>query len=84
MPTQIEEITDSGMSTQESLSLLYQFEFSHPSLPFSGSLMGLLCPIILILLCTVYRLRYQFTMGNTITAQCIRHDLSGLSTMAAQ
>ena len=29
-------------------------------------------------------LRNQFPMGNTITAQLIRHDLSGLATMVSQ
>ena len=81
MPTQVEEITDSGMSTQKSLSLLYRFEFSHPSLPYSGGLMGLPCPIIGILLCTVDRLWYQPSMGDTIASQFISHDLTGLTAM---
>ena len=46
------------MGTQESLSLLDLFERPHPSLPDSGSLMGLLCSVVLILLSTVNRIWY--------------------------
>ena len=37
------------MSDYKSLSLTHRFESPHPPLPDSGSLVGLLCPIIGIL-----------------------------------
>ena len=81
VPTQVEQITDSSMSTQESLSLPYRFELAHPSLSHPGRLMRLLCPIILILLSTVDRLRNQLPMGDSIAAQFICHDLPGFAAM---
>jgi hypothetical protein len=41
MPSQVEQITDSSMCNQESLSLLDRFEPPHPSLPYTCSLMRL-------------------------------------------
>jgi hypothetical protein len=38
VPTQIEQITDSCVGTQESLSLSSRFELSHPSLSDPGRL----------------------------------------------
>jgi hypothetical protein len=61
-PSLFEQVTNSGMSTQESLCLPNRFELAHPSLPDPGRLMRLLGPIILILLGTVNRLRSQFPM----------------------
>jgi len=72
------------MRSYESLSLNLRFELSHPSLPDPGSFMGLLSPVILILLGTVDRLGYQLSLGNSIAAQLIRNDLSGLAAMTAQ
>jgi hypothetical protein len=46
MPSKIEEIGDRCMSSQKSLSLPHRFEPTHPSLSNSGSLMGLLCPVV--------------------------------------
>ena len=84
MPSQIEQITDGSVGTQKPLSLTYGLESPHPPLPHPGRLMGLLYPIILILLSTVDRLGHQLTMSNTIAAQFVGHDLSGLTTMASQ
>ena len=72
------------MCTQESLCLPGRLELPHPSLPYSGRLMGLLCPIILILLHTVDRVRNQFPVSDTVTSQFISHDFPGLAAMASQ
>ena len=61
-----------------------RFELPHPSLPHSGSFMGLFCPIVLILLSTVDRIWYQFTMSNAITSQLIGNDLPWLTSMRPQ
>ena len=44
MPSQIEQIANSGMSSHESLSLSHGFELPHPSLSNPSRLMGLLGP----------------------------------------
>ena len=67
------------MRTQESLSLPDGFELAHPSPPYPGRLMRLFCPIFFILLGTMKSSRDQLTMGNAITAQLVRNDLSGLT-----
>ena len=77
------------MGVDESLGLPHRFESpgcrtTHPSLSHPGRLVTLLSPIIFILLSTVYRARNQLPMSDTIAAQLIRHDLSGLTTMATQ
>jgi hypothetical protein len=66
------------MSTQKSLSLLDRFEPSHTSLSHPGHFMRLLSPIVRILRRIVDDLWNQFPMCDTITAQFIGHDLSGL------
>ena len=71
------------MSTQKSLSLACRLEPPHPSLPYSGHLMALLCPVILILLSAVDRLWDQLPMGNAITPQFVGHDLSGLAAIVS-
>jgi hypothetical protein len=45
--------------------------------------MRLLCPIILILLRTVDRVRNQLTMCDSITAQFIGNDLPGLAAIVS-
>ena len=72
------------MSSHKSLSLPHRLESPHPSLPYSDRLVGLLCPVILILLSAVDRLRYQLPMGNAITPQFVGNDLSRLAAMAVQ
>jgi hypothetical protein len=72
------------MRGHKSPSLLGRLEPPHTPFPHPGRLMGLLCPVILILFSTVDRLGYQFTMSNTITPQFICHDLSGFAVMASQ
>ncbi len=72
------------MGTQESLSLPNRLELSHPPLPDPGRFMRLLCPIILILLSTVDRLRHHLPMRYSIAAQLISHDLPGFAAMATQ
>ena len=72
------------MSSHKSLSLLHRLESPHPSFPYSGRLMGLLCPIILILFGTVDRIGNQFTMCDCITTQFVGNDLPGLAAMASQ
>ena len=69
------------MGTQESLSLLDRFERPHPSLPDSGSLMGLLCSVVLILVGAVDRISNQFSVSDSIASQLIGYDLSGLTTV---
>jgi hypothetical protein len=46
--------------------------------------MRLLCPIVRVPRIVVNGLRDHFSMGNAITAQLIRHDLSGFTTVTAQ
>ena len=84
MPTEVEQIGNCSMGTQESLSLPNYFELSHAPFSHSGSFMRLLGPIILILLSTVDCLRNQFSVSNTIAAQLIGYDLPGLVAMTAQ
>ena len=84
VPTQIEEIRDRSMSIKEPLSLLGRLEPPHPSLPDTGSLMGLLGPIILVPLRTVNRLGHQFPMNHAIAPQFVGNDLPALAAMATQ
>jgi len=84
MSTEIEQIADSSIDTQESLGLSNRFELSYSPLPDPSCFMRLFRPIILILLSTVDRLRNQFSVSKTIAAQLIRHDLPRLSRMASQ
>jgi hypothetical protein len=49
MPTEIEEIVDSSMITQRSLSLARRPKSSHPSLSHFGVLMRLLNSIVRVL-----------------------------------
>ena len=72
------------MSTKEPLSLLDRFEPPHTPLSHPGRLMGLLSSIILILFCTVDRLWDKFAMSNTIAAQLVCHDFSGLIAVTPQ
>ena len=69
------------MNTQKALSLARRFELLHTPLPYSGRLMGLLCPIILVLLSAVGRLGDQLAVSDAITAQLIGHNLSGFAAM---
>ena len=62
VPTQIEKITYSSMSSNKSLSPTNRLELPHPSLPLPRRLMTLLCPIVLILFSTVDRLGDKFPM----------------------
>jgi hypothetical protein len=72
------------MDTQKSLSLAHRFEPPHPSLPYSGRLMGLLCSIILVLLSAVDRIGNKLMMCDSITTQFVGNDLSRLAAMASQ
>jgi hypothetical protein len=84
MPSQIEQIGNGSVSSKESSRLFHRFELSHPSLPDSGRLMRLLCPIILILFSAMNHIRHQLTVSNSIAPQLVSHDLSGLSTVTSQ
>jgi len=72
------------MNTQKALSLARRFELLHTPLPYSGRLMGLLCPIILVLLSAVGRLGDQLAVSDAITPQFVGNDLPGLTAMATQ
>ena len=72
------------MSSHKCLSRPGRLESPHPSIPYSGRLMELLCSIILVLLSAVDRFWDQLPMGNTITPQFVDNDLPGLAAMAAQ
>jgi hypothetical protein len=69
------------MSSHKSLSLPHRLEPPQPSLPYSGRLMGLLCPIILILFGAVDRIGNQLTMCDSITTQFVGNDLPGFAAM---
>ena len=84
VPAKIEVICYSSMGGNESLGLLHRLKSPHPSLPHPGRLVRLFCPIILILLRAVNRLRNNLPMSHGITAQLICHDLPGSTTMTAQ
>ena len=45
--------------------------------------MRLLCPIILILLRTVDRVRNQFPVCNSVTSQFISHDFPGFAAIVS-
>ena len=83
MPSQVEQVVDSGMYTQKPLSLPYRFESSHPPFPDPGRLMGLLCSIVCVPICDMDGLWNQLSMSNTITPQLVCHDLPGFTTMAS-
>jgi hypothetical protein len=83
MPAKTEQILNGGMRGNESLSLFYRTEFSHPSFPHPGHLMRLLSPIILVLLGSVDGLWNQFPVGNTITAQLVSYDHPRFISMAS-
>jgi|TARA_B110000238_G_scaffold180584_1_gene204707 hypothetical protein len=83
MTAPIEKVTDNSMSTRKSLSLAHRFEPPHPSLPYSGRLMGLLCSIILVLLSAVDRIGNQLTMRYTMISQFIRLGLQRATGNAA-
>ena len=72
------------MSTQKSLSLRYRLKLTHPSLPYPGRLMRLLCSIVGIPVTDVDGFRYQLAMRYTITPKLICHDLPGLAAMPSQ
>lgn len=72
------------MGSGEPLRLCHRFVASYPWLSCPGYLMRLLCPIILMLLCNVDRLGYQFPVSDAIPLQFVCHDLPGLSAMASQ
>ena len=84
VPSKIEEIVDSRVSTNESLSLNHRFELPHPSLPDPGRLMGLLCPIVGVLIGDMDRFRDHITMGDWITSSFISRDLPGFTAMVSQ
>ena len=44
--TEVDEIGDGSVGSQESLGLLERFELSHASFPHPSRLMGLLSPIV--------------------------------------
>ena len=46
VPTEIEQIADSSMSTQKSLGLPHRFKLTHPPFPHPSRFMRLLCSII--------------------------------------
>ena len=81
--TEIEQITDRCMSTQESLGLPHRLELPHPSLSDPGHLMRLLCSIVLIPLSTVDRLGDQLPMRYTIAPQFLRNYLPGIPAMVS-
>jgi len=72
------------MGSNESLSLPYRLESSHTSLFDPGHLKALLDAIVLILLRAVDRVRNQFPVRDSITAQFISHDLPGFTAVTAQ
>jgi hypothetical protein len=59
------------MGTENSLGLPARLEAPHPPFSHPGRLMGLLCPVILIMLSTVDRVRNQFPMSDAIAAQLV-------------
>ena len=84
MPSQIEQIIDSGMSIQKPLSLPHCIAASPPSLHHPGRLMRLLCTIIGITFCKVDGLGDQLPVSYSIATQLIDHDLSGIAAVTAQ
>ena len=84
VPSKIKQITNSGMRTKKSSSLFHRYEPPHTSFSHPSRLMRLFGPIILTLLRTVDRLRYQLTMCDCITTQFVGNDLPRLAAMASQ
>ena len=71
------------MSSHKSLSLPHRLESPHPSLPEPRRLMGLLCPVILILLSAVDRIGNQLTMCHSITTQFVGNDFPGFAAIVS-
>ena len=84
VPTQIEQVADSRMRAEESLSLSDRLELTHSPFPYPGRLMRLLSPIILILLGIVNRLWNKLSMSYSIAKQLVSYDLSGFAAMVPQ
>ena len=84
VPAKVEQVVNSRMNAQETLSLPRRFKPSHT--PFSNScwLMRKLCPVIGILRCIVHRVGDQFSMCNAVASQLIRDDLSGLAAIFSE
>jgi len=70
MPAQIEQVIRRSMRSDKSLSLLNWLELTHPSLSHSGSFMGLLCPVILILLGALDRLLGSVQGRSSVFKTC--------------
>ena len=68
MPTQVKQIGHSGMYTEKSLGLSDRLEFPHTPLSYPGSLVRLLCTIILILPAVMDNFPHQLTMRYSIAA----------------
>jgi len=83
VPSKIKQITNSGMRTKKSSSLFHGLEPPHTSFSHPSRLMRLLCPIILILLRTVDRVRNQFPVSDTVSSQFISHDFPGFAAIVS-
>ena len=81
MPTEIEQITDGSVSAQEPLRLFYRFESSHTPLPYPGSFVRLLSPIVGVLISDMNRLWYYFPMSYRIASQLVRADIPILAAI---
>ena len=79
MTTEIKQVANCGVNTQESLTLANRLKSSEcrttqPPLPnYPVRLMRKLGTIISLLRRILNSLRDQFTMGNTATSQLVRH-----------
>ena len=72
------------MYSQKSLGLPDRFEAPHPSLPYSGRFMRLLCPIVRVPIGDMDCFRNQLSVSDSIAPQLICHDLSELAAMISQ
>jgi len=68
MTSEIEQIVNSGVCTQETLRLSGGFKASHAPLPNSRWLMGKLCPVVGILGGIVNGFRNELSVCNSIAS----------------
>ena len=72
------------MGSHKSRRLPDRLESPHTPLSHPRRLVGLLCPVILILLSAVDRFWDQLTMSDTIASQLVGHDFPWLAAIIPQ
>ncbi len=84
MTSQLEQVVNGRMDTQEFAGLFCRLESPHPALPQPGVFVRLLYPIVGILGRIVTGLGDQLTMCDAVTPLSVCHDSPGFTAMASQ